>query len=149
MAIVSVCAFAIVLADLISEKLSRELHTRVTVPIHPVIDLSRSLVDAVAEALQKFRYQSPGRNSGELPRESELIGALAGYLTASLPGLQVAEGPEEVERLPSKPYMRADLGVTLGDKRLIIEVKRSRIRGVSTQQGIDRLAHYIGFSPQT
>jgi hypothetical protein len=42
--------------------------------------------------------------------------------------------------------MRVDLGLTLGDKCLIIEVKRSRIRGASIQQGIDQLAHYIELS---
>jgi len=42
--------------------------------------------------------------------------------------------------------MRADLGITLGDKRLIIEVKRSRIRGASIRQGIDQLARYMALS---
>jgi hypothetical protein len=142
LAIVSVCAFAVVLADQIAEKLSFESARAAAVPIRSVTDQARPLADEVAEALLKFRYQPADRNSGEFPREFELIGALAGYLTASLPGLQVAEGA----RLTSERHMRADLGITLGDKRLIIEVKRSRIRGASIRQGIDQLARYMALS---
>ena len=74
-------------------------------------------------------------------REAEIVGALAGYLTSAIPGAEVNSEP----RLDSSA--RPDLLVTLGDKRLLVEVKRiSRASGILRQQYIAQVAHYIAAS---
>jgi hypothetical protein len=143
LAIVSVCAFAIVLIDQMSETLSFESARAAAEPIQSATDPSLSFADKVAEALQKFRFLPTERTSRELPRETEIIGAVAGYLTASIPGLQATT---EIYWPPERPE-RIDILLTLGDKQLIVDVRRGYGHpSTSIQQGISQLSKYIALS---
>lgn len=142
LAIVSVCAFAIVLVDQMSAKLSFETARAATEPIQAGTDPSRSLADQVADALQHFEFPMASRIPGEPPRESEVIGAIWGYLTGALPGIQIAAGA----RVAPESSARADLMIALGDKRLVVEVKRAHLRGNRLSEGIAQVARYMELS---
>lgn len=142
LAIVSVCAFAIVLVDQMSEKLSFESARAATEPLKSGTDPSRSLTDRVAEALQKFEFPMGSRIPGEPPRESEVIGALWGYLTSALPGIQIGADTRVAPDAPD----RADLMIALGEKRLIVEVKRAHVRGIRLEDSVTQVARYMELS---
>lgn len=142
LAIVTVCAFAIMLIDQISEKLSFDKAKAETLPASPVVDPSKSLTDLVADSLIGFRLSHPRINSSELPRESEIVGALAGHLTAALPGLVVNTDAS----IGPGGRARPDLLLKLGDAKLILEVKVSRHRMEMRSMGIEQVAHYIAIS---
>jgi hypothetical protein len=142
LAIVSVCAFAIVLVDQMSEKMSFERARAATESPQGGADASRSLADQVADALQQFVFPRATHISGEPPRESEVIGALRGYLTSALSGVQV----EGESQLTSERPHRADLMIALGDQRLVVEVKRGRLRAGRFLDSLAQLAAYMEVS---
>ena len=115
LAIVSVCAFAIVLVDQIAEKLMFEA-TKATVP-QGTAQVTKPLLDTLADVLQSFKFPTKTRTSDGRMRESEIVGALAGYLSSTLYGAVVDLEP----RLSSA--VRPDLLVRLGNETAIVEVK--------------------------
>lgn len=139
LAIVSVSAFAIVLVDQMSEMLNFEHARNAASPIQPAPDPSRSLAEQVAEALLKFRFVPAPRVVEGPPRETEIIGALWGYLSSALPGLQVAA---EALLATGSP-LRADLLVSLEDRRLVIEVKHHRPSRGWLNQVVGQVRQYM------
>jgi hypothetical protein len=86
LAIVSICALAIVLVDQIAERLRfNEARANVRVPVSTSV--STPLVEQVASALEQFRFE-PNETSAP-PRTVEVVGAVAGYLSAALPMAKV------------------------------------------------------------
>ena len=141
LAIVSVCAFAIVLIDQITEKLSFEAAKAATRSTLPSVNPRKPLADQVADALQQFRTSPSPARTHDLVREAELLGALAGYLTSAIPGATVDTEPD----LGSAAH--PDLIVTHGDERLIVEVKRARhVVGPLRQQFLAQVSHYIAIT---
>jgi len=119
LAIVSVAAFAIVLVDQISAKL-RFQAARASV-VEPVIhNPSQTLSDQVAQALLSFRGVSGSASPSEPPKSSDLVGALAGHLAASLRTASVAF---EVDGL-GKSSRQIDILVSRGEEQTIIDVRR-------------------------
>jgi hypothetical protein len=139
LAIVSVSAFAIVLVDQMSETLNFKLARDTAVPIRPAPDPSRSLAEQVAEALFTFQFIPAPRIVEGRPRESEVVGALWGYLSSALPGLQVATDALLTEGSP----LRADLLVTLRERRLIVEVKHYQPDRGQPDEGVDQVRRYM------
>jgi hypothetical protein len=138
LAIVSVSAFAIVLIDQISEKLSFEKARATAVDSIPV-KASVPLADQIAEALQAFRWQRPTEDTGLVPRSSDLIGAIGGYLLAVLPNVRI----DTDVRIGDE---RADLIVSRDSERAIVEVKRNRSFFLGRSTDVSRLLGYLEIS---
>jgi len=139
LAIVSVCAFAIVLIDQVTEKLSFNAARATRQPIQ-LPNPSKPLADQVADALQQFRTSSTALVP-EGAREVEVVGALAGYLTSAIPG----------STIDTEPHLgdsgRPDLLVSRGQERLIVELKRSgHSFEIHRRQVVSQVAHYVAMS---
>ena len=137
LAIVSVCAFSIVLADQILEKLSFDAARAAAVPIPAASDTATPLIERVASALLTFRYPHSTATGEEAPREVEVLASLAGHLTAALPQARVDTGA----RLTPKSQARSDILVTEGDERAIVDVRRMRKRVPDAAVNFGNLLH--------
>jgi hypothetical protein len=141
LAIVSVCAFAVVLIDQIAEKLSFDRAKASATGPAPVS--GKPLAELIADALLTLEMH-PISAGVALPRvrEAEVVGAVAGHLAAIL--------PKEAKILMDAPFgderLRADILVELNAEKVLVEVKRTRfaqnIRGVAVSQ----LSRYIAVS---
>jgi hypothetical protein len=136
LAIVSVSAFAIVLSDQISEKLNFDRARATSVPMEEQ-QQAGPLLAGVAEALMSFRYEATHDTAGAPPRELELVGAIAGHITGSLPGVRV----ETDAVLSSERAERADVLVFRESEKVLVEVKRVK-RG-PVRFGYVQLLHYM------
>lgn len=140
-AIVSVCAFGIVLVDQISFKLSYDKAAAATPPASTA-EQSKPLLSAVVEFLLMF---PAGHTSGaaiQRVSESELVGAVAGLLSQAIPGLEV--GVES--RLGSSPQYRIDLLLKRGDEKLLMEFKRAASSASIRNAAIDQVSRYVAVS---
>jgi hypothetical protein len=141
LAIVSVCAFAVVLIDQIAEKLSFEL-AKAAAPTAPVAP-ELSLADLVATALLMLDLH-PFRTGAAVRRvlENQVIGAIAGHLAAILPN----DAEILTDTKIGDTHFRADLIVRHKSESVLLEVKRTNfsqnIRGVAFSQ----LSRYIAVS---
>jgi hypothetical protein len=96
----------------------------------------------VVTAIKQFRLPSNVLTEGAELRESEVIGALAGYLSKLLPDAKVeAEAPIVGDRA-----FRVDVSIVLGGQRVLIEVKRARPGPTQIRGGINQLTHYMALS---
>ncbi|HEU0207828.1 MAG TPA: hypothetical protein VFQ78_02515, partial [Candidatus Udaeobacter sp.] len=140
LAIVSVCAFAIILTDQIAEKTSFD---RAKASAKPEAGgKSKPLAELAADALLKFRFQPSGSQTGGSAREVEVVGAVAGYLEGVISEAKIStEAP-----VGSDKRFVADIVIDRNDERVLIEVKRTRfsqnIRGVA----ISQVSHYVAIS---
>lgn len=141
LAITAVCAFAVVLVDQIAERLSFDSARAAAEPAAASVDAGGPLADTVASALQAFLFQ-PSAGSKEPPREFELIGALAGYLTAALPRTNVETGV----LLNPRSADRADICVSKGAEKVLIEVKRVRRVLPHTRLNFGKILHYMSLA---
>jgi len=129
LAIVSVTAFACLLLDEITEKLSylksvaetelkqESAQTRISIP-------DTNLISAVVGAMQEFaRFYEPPQVS---PRMSgfEIIGALHGFLTTTLPNVEIMP---EAQIDPSRHHA-LDLLIQKNNEVIAVEVKRRYTR---------------------
>ncbi len=127
LAIVSVCAFAIMLVDQMSERLSFDRAVAAVVSTHAPastranVDTERPLADRIADAMKSFRPSLASDTPSGSPRHAEVIGALAGYLASTLPQAHV-----DFEPKLGDSHLHADLAVAREDQRVIIEVKHIR-----------------------
>jgi Holliday junction resolvase len=143
LAIVSVCAF--VLIDQISEKLSFDAAKAATPRAVPTLGLSKPLADIVADAIESFHIPPSTEKPQDHMRHAEIVGALAGYLLAVIPGSEVERDPQIDKGSKAQP----DLIITAGDKRLLIEVKRLSISRVFVnlkQQYLVQISHYTALT---
>lgn len=142
LAIVSVSAFAIVLVDQITERISFERTKAATASTEVPIEIdSNSNADQVADLLETFVKQFSQRILGQTDlREVEITGALAGFLDAAAPSINVQlEGllhPDEARR--------ADLLLDAGNERLLIEVKRFKERKpLMREKAVQQVLQYM------
>jgi len=141
LAIVSVCAFAVVLIDQIAEKLSFDRAKASAIGPLPVP--GKPLAELIADSLLTLEMHpiSTGAAISRV-REAEVVGAVAGHLAAIL--------PKETKILVDAPFgderLRADILVELNAEKVLVEVKNTRfaqnIRGVV----ISQLSRYIAVS---
>lgn len=132
LAIVSVSAFACLLLDQIAERLA---YTRSQAEAEAQkAELAASLAQTmnadllvrVTDLLTQFcaiHLPSPTTSSGK-PTESQVIGALHGFLASAAPELNV----QTEARLDAEKHFRADLLIARGEERLVIELKRRLMR---------------------
>lgn len=143
LAIVTVCSLSIVLIDQIIGKVNFEKTKARTSPAstNNKITTLNAFVEHIAGLLKAFKFQRVNAESSEAPREIEIIASLAGYLTASLPGLDV-----EIEKwLSSEHSLRSDLFLRFRDMHVVMEVKRARTAR-SVEQGLNQLATFLMLS---
>src|SRR6266481_3228644 len=143
LAIVSVCVFAIVLTDQIAERLSFQA-ARVAAGVHPPAEGVGPLLSRTVELLQQFATRRRETVDESEPRfwESELVGAIAGFLSAAMPSANV------VTEAPLSPEVRleADLFVGESGQQLLIEVKQARhVRG-DVERAMQRITRYMDVS---
>ncbi|QEL55188.1 hypothetical protein [Chromobacterium paludis] len=132
LAIVSVSAFACLLLDQIAERLA---YTRSQAEAEAQkLELAATLAQTmnadilvrVTELLTQFcaiHFPAAAGSSGKLT-ESQVIGALHGFLASAAPELMV----QTEVLLNAEKHFRADLMITRGEERLVIEVKRRLMR---------------------
>lgn len=141
LAIVSVCAFAIVLIDQIAGKVGYD-KARTSSITPAVVDQKRPLSEIAADALLGFHPRAANLGTGEHMREAEVIGAIAGHLAKALPGARV----DTEVRLSGDGRGSADIVVTDKNAKLLIEVKRGRHAANIKQMSIAQVSHYIALS---
>jgi hypothetical protein len=143
LAIVSVTAFACLLLDGISERLSFLKSVAETEPqqesIKNRISLSDSnFISTVIGAMKEFaKFYDPPQES---PRTSEyqVIGALHGFLQTTLPNIEVV--PEA--QLDPNRHMALDLLLKQGDELIAVEIKR-RFSKKHYQSILSQLEYYM------
>jgi hypothetical protein len=123
LAIVTVSAFAIVLIDQITERISFEQAKVVAAEQPTTPPVAQSLLEQVSALVEQFTIQFNQTHADKADiREVEIVGALAGFLAGAAPELRT-----QVEAVLShEKAARADFLVSSGEERLILEVKRGR-----------------------
>lgn len=130
LAIVSVSAFACLLLDQIAERLAyiksqaeaEAQKTALSASLERTVNAE--LMVRVTELLTQFcATHLPSTASNKLT-ETQIIGALHGFLSSAAPELAV----ETEVALDAKRHYRADLIISRGGERLIIEMKRNLMR---------------------
>lgn len=148
LAIVSVTAFACLLLDQIYERLAfnrvQAAANAQKAKLEENLEGSRGaeLQTRVANLLVQFcLVQLPYHAENVVPNESQIIGALQGFLASIAPELTVV--PEA--NIGKGMSYRVDLLVSRGDELLIVEVKSSRYRG-GPDALIRQVAAYMNFA---
>ncbi len=141
LAIVSVCAFAVVLIDQVAEKLSFDRAKAAATS--PTGVPGTSLADLVANTLLTLDLH-PFRSGATIQRirETEVVGAVAGHLAAILP----SEAKVAVETPLGKDRIRPDIVVELNSEKVLLEIKRTRFPQNTYGPAISQLSHYIAVS---
>lgn len=140
LAIVSVCAFAIVLVDQIAGKISHD--RALAAPKMDLIDPAQPLVDVVADQLKMLQIPLPPEKQGGPVREAEVLGTISGYLSSLLPESKVET---EVSLTPSGRE-RADLLISGRDARVLVEVKRGKFAEKNLRNSLSQMIHYMALS---
>jgi len=119
LAIVSVCAFAIVLIDQIVERLSFNA-ARSAAAAEPTTESSDPLVKQVVALLRQFANTSKTSSTKVAGlRAAELNGAIAGFLSAGLPKAEV------LNEVPfGASFQSADVVVRQAQRKVLIEIKQ-------------------------
>jgi len=140
LAIVTVSAFAIVLIDQITERISFEQAKIVAAEQPTLPPIGQSLLEQVSTLIEQFTIQFNQTHADRTDiREVEIVGALAGFLAATAPELKTqVEGS-----LSPENSSRADFLITSGSEHLIIEVKRGR--GISHKITVDAMQQVIAY----
>ena len=143
LAIVTVSAFAIVLIDQITERISFVLAKTVAAEHPTPTQPSQPLLQKVSTLIEQFTFQFNQTHADRTDvREVEIVGALAGFFASTVPELIVQS---EGKLVPEK-NARADLLVSSGDERLIIEVKRGRSSRKMDESSVYQVASYMQIS---
>ncbi|UQA59960.1 type I restriction enzyme HsdR N-terminal domain-containing protein [Polyangium aurulentum] len=140
LAIVSVCALAVVLIDEIVEKLAEDAAKKDApreLSRHP----DRSLLDEVAEVL--LHLQIPDTHAPRI-LEAAVIGALVGHLRTMFPDASVNS---EVALTSDTRTNRVDILVERKDARVLVEVKRSG--RANADAGVAQVMRYMAASGAT
>lgn len=149
-AIVNVSVFAIVLCDQITTKLAFDQAASEPASPRAVKSAGGSLVDVVAEHILSFvraYVDTEGDNGTALIRHSRLEGVLGGYLSAAFAdNEQVSvETSAQLSTQSGVLSQEADISVTLGDERVVVEIKRATRQNVpnASDAATAQLARYI------
>lgn len=143
LAIVSVTAFACVLLDEISERLSflktkaetqeksEEIRHRIVMPNH-------NLAQGITNAIQEFASRHQPISGEHRETEVQIIGALHGFISTAFPEIKVLTEAKLDEKRP----FRVDLLVQDKNESVVIEVKRRYMRK-NHQNAIAQVEHYM------
>jgi hypothetical protein len=141
LAIVTVTAFAIVLTDQIAERLAFQ-HAQIAAttvqapPPPPTLPLLQRSTELIAQFTANFR---PGHKGTDL-RETEILGALAGFLATTAPDVTAQI---DGRLLPDHPE-RPDLILASPSERVIVEIKRMRKRTSNLErEALSQVLQYI------
>lgn len=145
LAIVSVTAFACLLLDQISERLSFN-GTQAAAELKkgsfsPKIGKSTNggLQSRVSQILLTFCATPFPYNTGDvIPSEAQVIGAIHGFISSVAPDITVISDVI----VDGTSRSRVDFLISLGDERLMVEVKGPRFRGASDNLVV-QVAHYM------
>jgi hypothetical protein len=143
LAIVSVSAFAKLLIDQISEKLSfaaiqkdiNSIRTEIDVPK----SISEPLVDRVVKLFLEFSSHYSHAGAITIETEAQLMGALSGFFTSISPDLKLNTG--RIFRENERTYY-TDMEITRGNEIVIVELKRGKHQALAAQ-GVNQLKHYV------
>jgi len=145
LAIVSVSAFACLLLDQIAERLA---YTRsqaeaeaqkATLEANLAKTINADLLVRVADLLNQFcAIHLPSASSSGKATESQVIGALHGFLSSAAPELTV----KTEARLNAEKPFRADLLVSRGEEKIVIELKRRLLRA-NYANAVAQVEHYL------
>jgi hypothetical protein len=144
LAIISVAGFAYLLLDEIAERLSQQASRAETEAAKGefeeiVASGNEGLFETVKTALVGFARLE---HSIPLKTESQVIGALSGFLSTLLPDLRI-----EIEKLLSTSGKeRADLVLGDGQSNIIVELKRGRPTDATIIAGLSQLSRYMGLA---
>lgn len=145
LAIVTVAAFSSMVLDQIAERISYLKTVEEVEAQRSSTDIPRasahgmSLQMSVAALLKEFSKTHTGAAvGGGAQSESQVLGALRGFLDTRDPDLRVQS---EYLLNKDKPF-RADLFVTRGDERVIVEIKR-RLHRSTYHNSLAQLEHYM------
>lgn len=144
LAIITVSAFACLLSDQIAEKLSFET-SKITAASLPR-EITRNaeaatFFDQVSALLLKFVSEEATHLQAGNVTEAQIVGALHGIFDAIRPDIEVALDP----RLAPDSKYRADLVLTDGNEKIIVEVKRLS-RSISIAAGREQVERYLEVS---
>ena len=140
LAIVSVSAFVKMLVDQVSQELAKIAARDEAVRSGIVADSSKQtkFIDKITSAFQAFsRHYSASSPNIPIETETQLIGAISGFLSLSAPDLQITTG--RVFRA-DRPYY-TDMVITRGPEVAVVELKRGQHQAL-VDQGIAQLAEY-------
>jgi hypothetical protein len=140
LAIVSVCAFAIVLIDQISERLSFKQAQATAATSKVRVRRRQPLVRRITALVQQFAAEFNKNEAQRFNvREAELAGALGGFLSSTAPEIQTQLGPPLSGDVPHGP----DLLVSKGDEQIILEIKRTKPSQANIQLAIQQVSYYM------
>jgi hypothetical protein len=142
LAIVSVSAFIKLLVDQIEQRLSHEAVRR-EIQTQEEPDVSgltgANLIDRITQLFLNFaRHYAATESAIPIESESQLMGALTGFLSTVAPDLQTATG--RIFRSPEPRYV--DMTIAKAGELVVIEVKRGKNRAL-LDQGLRQLEIYM------
>lgn len=145
LAIVSVSAFACLLLEQIAERLSfnksqSEAEAQKSRLAANLAETQNAdLLVRTTELLAQFCLrQFPQRASPAKQSEAQVIGALHGFLSSAAPELKV----QTEARLDAAKSYRADLLLTRGDEKIVVEIKR-RMMNVGLENAVAQVETYL------
>jgi hypothetical protein len=145
LAIVSVSAFAKLLIDQISEKLTfiavkEDVQSQnITMGEHSI--LHHNLMDRVVDAFLKFlREYVPRQAEDIIHTEAQFLGALGGFLSSFDGDISVLT--YQRTNLPNGRFVETDMTLMYGDETIIVELKRGA-SGFVRETGLRILDAYV------
>jgi hypothetical protein len=145
LAIVSVSAFACLLLDQIAERIAYTKSQAEAEAQKPALEASLAqtvnadLLVRLTELLNQFcAIHLPSASSTSKTTEPQVIGALHGFLSSAAPELAV----QTEARLDADRSFRADLLVSRGGERVVIELKR-RLWRQNYANSVAQVEHYL------
>ena len=145
LAIVSVSAFACLLLDQIAERIAYTKSQAEAEAQKPALEASLAqtvnadLLVRLTELLNQFcAIHLPSASSSSKTTEPQVIGALHGFLSSAAPELAV----QTEARLGAQRSFRADLLVSRGGERVVIELKR-RLWRQNYANSVAQVEHYL------
>lgn len=140
LAIVSVSAFAKLLIDQISEKLSFVAAQKDAIKADIKLErpATEPLVQRVIKLFLEFSQHYSEAGATIMETEAQLMGALAGFFASISPDLKLSTG--RVYRSTQSYYV--DMEITRGDEIVLVELKRGKHQAL-VAQGVNQLTHYM------
>ena len=149
LAIVSVAAFACLVLDQITEKLSylqakTEADTKQVEIQERLASVEDSdLLNRTAQILREFSHQQSSFNvDGAKRTEVQVIGQLAGFFASAAPDLEVLSE----YKIPSEASAIADFIISDKSNRVVIELKRARPGRQLIDAGVAQVERYMFLS---
>jgi hypothetical protein len=132
LAIVSVAAFACLLLDQIAEHLA-------FLAAKQEAEINKPLLEQQLPKKTFAQQHQPVSSSTTAQMESQLVGAISGFLASVTPEYQV----RSEEKLVSGRPERADLVIQDKEDRVVVELKRARWSRATYHNALAQLEHYL------